>query len=111
MELPSTTLYCVLCHKPVAIESAKSDANGQVVHPECYTRNVVTSNLPQSFLPDIPNSRIGMSGGYCAEWRKRWTLANNSLDYVAKFCVFVVSHTFVVFGYWSSVWEKRRRAL
>jgi hypothetical protein len=36
MESDTNSLYCVLCHKPVSIEAANTDANGQPVHGDCY---------------------------------------------------------------------------
>jgi hypothetical protein len=36
----ASTIYCVLCHKPVEIETAKTDAKGQPVHSECYAQSL-----------------------------------------------------------------------
>jgi hypothetical protein len=35
-----TLLRCRICRKPVAVEIAKTDGNGQAVHEECYTLSV-----------------------------------------------------------------------
>ena len=37
---PRNVLRCTLCGQPVAVETAKTDANGQAVHEECYTISV-----------------------------------------------------------------------
>jgi hypothetical protein len=34
---PHNVLRCTLCRQPVAVETAKTDGNGQAVHEECYT--------------------------------------------------------------------------
>jgi len=40
MQTSTSTFYCVLCHKPVTIEDAVTDANGQPVHSECYAQSL-----------------------------------------------------------------------
>ena len=37
---PHNVLRCTLCRQPVAVETAKTDGNGQAVHEECYTISV-----------------------------------------------------------------------
>lgn len=32
----SGLVLCALCHKPVPLESSKTDENGKAVHEECY---------------------------------------------------------------------------
>ena len=29
-------LHCLICHKPVQLENAKTDERGKAVHEECY---------------------------------------------------------------------------
>jgi hypothetical protein len=38
--IPQNVLRCTLCRQPVAVETAKTDGNGQAVHEECYTISV-----------------------------------------------------------------------
>jgi hypothetical protein len=42
MNVPTSAspIYCVICHKPVEIETAKTDAKGQPVHSECYAQSL-----------------------------------------------------------------------
>jgi hypothetical protein len=35
-----SSLHCRICRKPVAVEIAKTDGNGQAVHEECYMLSV-----------------------------------------------------------------------
>lgn len=35
-----SSLHCRICRKPVAVEIAKTDSNGQAVHEECYMLRV-----------------------------------------------------------------------
>ena len=37
---PHNVLRCTLCRQPVAVETAKTDGNGQAVHEECYAISV-----------------------------------------------------------------------
>jgi len=30
-------INCIICNKPVTLETSKTDANGKAVHEECYT--------------------------------------------------------------------------
>jgi hypothetical protein len=64
MEPSTTTLYCVLCHKPVPIESAKTDANGKPVHSDCYAASLaqLRNDLearPQQRRTDNPEKLSG----------------------------------------------------
>jgi hypothetical protein len=34
---------CPLCNKPVALENAKTDENGQPIHEDCYIRTLATA--------------------------------------------------------------------
>jgi hypothetical protein len=34
------TTACVICHKPVELETAKTDERGQAVHEDCYLVNL-----------------------------------------------------------------------
>jgi len=36
MQLQKPEINCSICHKPVALEIAKTDEPGQAVHEECY---------------------------------------------------------------------------
>ena len=54
---------CVVCGKPVQLETTKTDENGQAVHGNCYTRVLVAARndppTPQhSEEDDLPHRRI-----------------------------------------------------
>ena len=36
MQLPEPEINCAICHKPIALETAKTDELGQAAHEECY---------------------------------------------------------------------------
>jgi hypothetical protein len=64
--IPHNVLRCTLCRQPVAVESAKTDGNGQAVHEECYTFSVTgqtassgthTSVQHDSLMRARPNER------------------------------------------------------
>jgi hypothetical protein len=38
------SLHCRICRKPVAVEIAKTDGNGQAVHEECYMLSLTASS-------------------------------------------------------------------
>ena len=42
LTIPSEELICVICHKPVRLETAKTDDDGQAVHEECYAWKVAS---------------------------------------------------------------------
>jgi hypothetical protein len=50
LSLPNAPFtICNLCNKPVELEKAKTDENGQAVHEECYLRKVRSrTELPDS---------------------------------------------------------------
>jgi hypothetical protein len=35
-----TILICSICHKPVAVETCKTDEHGHPIHEECYVLKV-----------------------------------------------------------------------
>jgi hypothetical protein len=35
--LPPLIPLCSICHKPVELETSKTDHNGKAVHEECYS--------------------------------------------------------------------------
>ena len=35
---------CTICNKPVSLESARTDEDGQCVHEECYVRQLIERN-------------------------------------------------------------------
>jgi hypothetical protein len=39
-------LHCRICGKPVAVETAKTDSDGQAVHEECYLISVRRRSQP-----------------------------------------------------------------
>jgi hypothetical protein len=36
---------CQICHKPVMLETARTDEHGNAVHEECYVRAVETRKV------------------------------------------------------------------
>jgi hypothetical protein len=45
--VPKTKLVvCALCHKPLDLETAKTDEDGQAVHAECYFQKVKRPKTP-----------------------------------------------------------------
>jgi len=44
-----TQLTCSICHRPVSVETSKTDENGNPVHEDCYVQRVMAS------LHDSPN--------------------------------------------------------
>ena len=40
MQLQKPEINCSICHKPVALETVKTDEVGQAVHEECYLVNL-----------------------------------------------------------------------
>jgi hypothetical protein len=38
-------LHCRMCHKPVAIETAKTDGEGQAIHEDCYLMSVTGKQM------------------------------------------------------------------
>lgn len=38
--MDSKTVTCVICNKPVSLETARIDEDGQAVHEHCYTRKI-----------------------------------------------------------------------
>ncbi len=47
LPLPSLPT-CPICHKPVSIETSKTDENGHAVHEKCYVSQVVPKKHPKS---------------------------------------------------------------
>ncbi len=47
LPLPSLPI-CPICHKPVSIETSKTDENGHAVHEKCYVSQVVPKKHPKS---------------------------------------------------------------
>ena len=39
-------LQCHICHKPVPVETAKTDGYGQAIHEECYMLSVIQKAAP-----------------------------------------------------------------
>lgn len=39
-------LHCGICHKPVPVETAKTDGYGQAIHEECYMLSVIQKAVP-----------------------------------------------------------------
>ena len=39
MQSQKPEINCSICHKPVALETAKTDEVGEAVHEECYILN------------------------------------------------------------------------
>lgn len=37
---PRYSVHCSVCGKPLAVETAKTDGNGQAVHEECYLASI-----------------------------------------------------------------------
>jgi hypothetical protein len=37
---------CVICGKPVELETSKTDSNAEPVHEECYAAKVAARKLP-----------------------------------------------------------------
>jgi hypothetical protein len=52
--MDSKTVNCVICNKPVALESAKVDEAGRPVHDACYLRKI--ERQPPSRPPDESKS-------------------------------------------------------
>jgi hypothetical protein len=46
----STITLCSACHKPVSLESAKTDADGKAIHDDCYLLSV---NRTQTSYPTV----------------------------------------------------------
>ena len=42
-------LKCAICNKPVAIETAKTDDDGQAVHEECYLQRIRMKRIRDGF--------------------------------------------------------------
>lgn len=42
-------LFCAICSKPVAIERAKTDSNGQAVHDDCYFLQVKLKRIRDGY--------------------------------------------------------------
>jgi hypothetical protein len=38
---------CSICRQPIDLETAKTDADGQPVHEECYVRTISESQLQE----------------------------------------------------------------
>jgi hypothetical protein len=36
----SSQLFCRICGKPVAVETSKTDGDGQAIHEDCYVQKV-----------------------------------------------------------------------
>ena len=50
MELQKPEINCSICHKPVALEIAKTDEVAQAVHEECYLRLVSSATKAPSVV-------------------------------------------------------------
>jgi hypothetical protein len=40
--IPSKQLICAICHRPVRLETAKTDDDGNAVHEECYAWKMIS---------------------------------------------------------------------
>ena len=41
-----TPPVCSICHKPVKLETSKTDAQGRAIHEECYVQAVTRGAQP-----------------------------------------------------------------
>lgn len=48
MRLQDREINCSICHKPVALETAKTDERGQALHEECYLLNLGIETGPRT---------------------------------------------------------------
>jgi hypothetical protein len=46
-----TIFNCAICHRPVSLETAKTDDKGKVIHTECYVVGVVAKHPAGSTNP------------------------------------------------------------
>ena len=44
-----SNLLCALCSKPLAIEHAKTDADGKAVHEECYFQQLRLKRIKDGY--------------------------------------------------------------
>jgi hypothetical protein len=44
--MDNKTVTCVICNKPVSLETTRTDEDGQPVHEECYVLRVRPESLP-----------------------------------------------------------------
>jgi len=46
-EKPS--ILCAICSKPILIETAKTDTDGQAVHEECYFQKIIQKRIRDGY--------------------------------------------------------------
>ena len=42
-------MICVICGKPVALETAKTDDDGHAVHAQCYAQKMASDADPKTY--------------------------------------------------------------
>jgi len=43
------TILCAICSKPIVIEAAKTNADGQPVHEECYFQKIIQKRIRDGY--------------------------------------------------------------
>lgn len=49
--VPAAVVTCVICHKPVPLETAKTDERGKTVHEECYVSKMKLERATEEQKP------------------------------------------------------------